>query len=119
MANKGWTQVGSALATAADCVGDSIDFRGYKEVSVQTKFATCSGSGNVQTLMKIQTSNDGDNWVDHTTIKDEASNNAEDFSGDGYHTSITGFGRYLRWAFDSTIANTFSISFVITFEAKE
>lgn len=111
----------SALTTAT--AGSSIELLGYSKLAIQLKFATCTGTTNTAAGVKVQTSNDGDNWADLKTLATET--DAQDLSGDNYFDYLPdngtadefGFGKYIRfYCFGS---GTFSISYTVTYIAKE
>jgi len=118
---KNTSQTVSAIA--ANTNTDSIDLRGYKELAIQSKFATCVGTSNTATV-KLQTSNDGVNWADIITIRSEANietlsgDNDFDYLPDATATALSGFGRYVRVSIAASSWTTSTISATFYFEAK-
>jgi len=117
---RGGTEDQSALA-ATQTTWKVVDLRGLREIAIQVKFGTCTGTTNTATL-KIQTCNDNTNWADLKTLKSEA--DVANMSGDNVFIYLpdnatateTGFGRYIRFHFAST--GTFSATYKISWEAK-
>jgi len=118
------TQTASAIAASAN--GDSIDVRGYKELAVQVKCGTCTGTGNTDVYLELQTSNDGVNFTSAVAAKkiiDASGNTVAEISGLNYFatypdgvTAGMGFGRYIRFGF--VASGTFSATYTITVECK-
>lgn len=114
------TETQSALA-ATQTTWLPVELRGFKEIAIQIKFGTCTGTTNTATL-KLQTSNNGIDYADLMTLKSEA--DVANMSGDNVFAYLpdnatagqTGFGRYIRFHFASS--GTFSASYTITWEAK-
>jgi hypothetical protein len=121
MAYKQGSVTKSAITATTD--DDKIDVTPYKSIAIQAKFATCTGTSNTSTL-KMQTSNDGENWADCTpTLASET--DAADLNGDNYFqflpdggtTNEFGFGKYIRFTF--TGSGTFSVSYTITYLLRD
>lgn len=125
LSTKHETITKSALTSASTLTTAKIEVRGYSKLAIHTVFATCTGTSNTDVNFKLQTSNDGVDWVDIITIADEGSNNAVDLDSDSYFdylpdataTALAGFGRYVRLKL--LASGTFSVSYSVYLEATE
>lgn len=112
----------SAITATTD--DEKIDVRGYKEIAIQVKWGTCTGSDNGTPHIDLETSNDGENWTSVKAIATSSDAHAATLSGLNYQIYIPdyatagdgGYGRYIRFTF--TASGTFSVSYTVYYELK-